>query len=293
MHYFCELNGELAVSHLQELPRPSPPWTTRSWNRFAVLKATSPTLFHLLRAPQRRASSLPFYWWRKNAKAAFTPCKATKQKTRRLRPRRPLAVSGRLPPSPGFIKKKLEMPAALRGQALQRTPPFLESSFPPTAMSGGHAGPVGRLFFLAAAAAALPPHSPFLLFLPSLPPWASGQSRGPWGRAAPWPVCRVPFTRPLRRSWKKREARTASWERSVRPAHAPPLSSAGPALSPGGLVCEASREGAVRAARTELTMLELVDRWGGSIGLGLLSSCRRTRRLPGGCGSLPKVVPFA
>ena len=61
MHYFCELTGELAVSHLQELPRPSPPWTTRSCNRFAVLKATSPTLFHLLRAPQRRASSLPFY----------------------------------------------------------------------------------------------------------------------------------------------------------------------------------------------------------------------------------------
>lgn len=134
------------------------------------------------------------------------------------------------------------MPAALRGQALQRTPPFLESSFPPTAMSGGHAGPAGRLFFLTAAAAALPPHSLFLLFLPSLPPWASGQSPGPWGRGGPWPVCRVPFTRPLRRSWKKREARTASWERSVRPAHAPPLSSAGPALSPGGLVCEASRE---------------------------------------------------
>lgn len=106
----------------------------------------------------------------KRQRAAFTPCKATKQKTRRLRPRRPLAVSGRLPPSPGFIKKKLEMSAALRGQALQRTPPFLESSFRPTAMSGGHAGPVGRLFFLAAAAAALPPHSPFLLFLPSLPP---------------------------------------------------------------------------------------------------------------------------
>lgn len=42
----------------------------------------------------------------KMQRAAFTPCKATKQKTRRLRPRRPLAVSGRLPPSPGFIKKK-------------------------------------------------------------------------------------------------------------------------------------------------------------------------------------------
>lgn len=124
MHYFCELNGELAVSHLQELPRPSPPWTTRSWNRFAVLKATSPTLFHLLRAPQRRASSLPFYWWRKNAKAAFTPCKATKQKTRRLRPRRPLAVSGRLPPSPGFIKKNSKCPRRSAAKLSREHLPF-------------------------------------------------------------------------------------------------------------------------------------------------------------------------
>ena len=181
------------------------------------------------------------------------------------------------------------MPAALGGRALPRTPPFLESSFPPTAMSGGQAGHVRRFLFLAAAAGALPPHSPFLLFLPSLPPWASGQSPGPWGRGSPWPVCREPFTRPLRRSWRKRQARTAFWERSVRPAHAPPLSSAGPASSPGGLVYEVSREGAVRAARTELTILDLVDQWGGSVGLGLLSSGRRTCRLPGGCGSLPEV----
>ena len=106
----------------------------------------------------------------KMQRAAFTPCAATKHRTRCLRPRRPLAVSGRLSPLLGSLKKKkTEMPAALGGRALPRTPPFLESSFPPTAMSGGHAGPVRR-FFLAAAAAALPPHSPFFLFLPSLPP---------------------------------------------------------------------------------------------------------------------------
>ena len=133
------------------------------------------------------------------------------------------------------------MPAALRGRALPRTPPFLESSFPPTAMSGGHAGPVRRPLFLAAAAAALPPHPPFLVFLPSLPPWASGQSPGPWGREAPWPVCNEPFTRPLRRSRRKRKERTACWERSVRQPQAPPLSSAGPAPSPAGLVWTLAR----------------------------------------------------
>ena len=34
---------------------------------------------------------------------------------------------------------------------------------------------------------------------PSLPPWASGQSPGPWAREAPWPVCKELFARPLRR----------------------------------------------------------------------------------------------
>ena len=106
MHYFCELKGEPAVSPLQELPRPSPSRTTRSWSRFAVPKATSPTLFHLLRASQRRTSSLPFYWRRKNAKSGLhTLCgykaqnalPAASSPTRRFWP---------LVPSAGFVKKK-------------------------------------------------------------------------------------------------------------------------------------------------------------------------------------------
>lgn len=83
------------------------------------------------------------------------------------------------PPLPGSLKKKTRNAGALRGQLSEELPPFLESSFPlTTAMSGGHAGPVGRLFLLDCGRRGSPPHSLFLLFLPSLPPWASGQSRG-------------------------------------------------------------------------------------------------------------------
>lgn len=62
---------------------------------------------------------------------------------------------------------------------------------------------------------------------------------------------------------RQREGRTASWERSVPRPHAPPLSPAGPAPSSAAW-SEASRERAVPAAQTGLTILDQVDRSGRS-----------------------------
>ena len=120
MHYFCELNWEPAVSHLQELPRPSPPRTTRSWSRFAVLKATSPTLFHLLRARQRRASSLPFYWRRKNAKSGLHTLCGYKAQNTLPEASSPTRRFWPLVPSPGFVKKK-KKPKCPRPSAAERS----------------------------------------------------------------------------------------------------------------------------------------------------------------------------
>ena len=51
----------------------------------------------------------------KMQRAAFTPCAATKPRTRCLRPRLPLAVSGRLSPLLGSLKKKTKKNRNARG----------------------------------------------------------------------------------------------------------------------------------------------------------------------------------
>ena len=58
----------------------------------------------------------------KMQRAAFTPCAATKPRTRCLRPRLPLAVSGRLSPLLGSLKKKTKKkPKCPRPSAAERS----------------------------------------------------------------------------------------------------------------------------------------------------------------------------
>ena len=273
MYYFCELNREPIVSHLQELPRPSPPRTTRSWSRFTVLKAPSLTLFHLLRAAQRKSNSLPFYWRRKNAKSGLhTLCgykvqnalPAASSPTRRFWP---------LAPAPGPVKKK-KKPKCLRPSAAE---PSRE-------------------------------HLPFWNLL-SLRPLCRVGTPGPFVGFSSWlrpprlshliPPSSFSYLRSLLEHLGKarglgdvkrhdQSARSRSRALSEDPGESerraqPPGNVAcgslklllslqpGPPLPPPAY-SEPSREGAVRVARTELTILDLLYRWGGSIGLGLLSS---------------------
>lgn len=122
-------------------------------------------------------------------------------------------------------------------------------------MSGGHAGPVGRLFFLTAAMrlSHLTPSSSFSYLRSLLEHLGKARGLGDVEGHDQSAGCR---SRALSGDpWKKREGRAQLPGNVACGRLTPPLSSAGPALSPGGLVCEASREGAVSAARDELTIL--------------------------------------
>lgn len=159
------------------------------------------------------------------------------------------------------------MPAGLRGRALPRTPPFLESSLPPTAVSGEHARPVSTPFSFAAAAAALrrlshltPPSSfPYLRSLLE----HLGKARG-LGDVESHDHYAGSSSR------ARSDYPGGSKERAQPPGNAACggftllLSlQPGPPLPPTAWT-EASREGALWAVRTVLTILDMVDRSGGS-----------------------------